>query len=632
MSKLYNDEWMRSNGLLVTDRAPSSGSPTSSPIATTRATARRSSSPAAASASARSSRRSSSSASARCPCRRTPRATRSPPSSGRSPRKACSTGRSATRPSWSAPSARSWTRRSRSSTRPCRSTMRSPSCRVARRVGARGRPRGAPGRRRHQARPARVPHPPPARAGLKPAHPRRSNATSGEPHGMTTGRDQDDRDPPGHVVATRVVAARRRPLAVPAIVVIAVAVAAIGFFGQKVVPPTPPPPPTEPMPTPAPVAVAWTELTLDPTIFRTALVGLVVGTPGGVLAFGQDASDRHPITWTSPDGRTWVRHDQPPGTFGGGVPSAAAQVGSTFAAVGYHATVDGTTRDIWTSADGASWVRDPDSSGRGLDEVDLPRRVGRNGGPRRFDWRPPGAALVRGRPALDGRRRSRRGQGSCRLHPRRDRFRWRLPGRRVRREHGSDLAVFGRTCLDTRRRGRSARVRGRPASTTLVRTTGGFLLSGTSDSSGVSTWVSADGVTWTPDTTIAVGVQDLGAVFALDGANLGIPYEAIGGGFGALTVWADPQASSTTASPTDAPTDWTRQATVVDGRVLLLAQHAATGTIGVWLGSAVAQGVGRPRPLKDRPARQGRRDRRLRPRPSRRRRRIRPSRRWTGPD
>ena len=279
---------------------------------------------------------------------------------------------------------------------------------------------------------------------------------------MTTDRDRDDRDPPGHVVATRVVQARRRPLMVPAIIVIALAVAAIGFLGQKAVPPRPPTPPTtpvEPTSTPPPVAMAWTELALDPTIFRSALVGRVVSTPAGVLAFGQDKTDRHAIAWTSPDGRTWIRHDQPPGTFGGGVPDAAVRVGSSFAALGYHATANGITRDIWTSADGASWARDPSPTGRGFDEVRT--LVGSHG-----------TALligsIGGRPALlwsdDGRLWTAAADLDATIGRQayiRDaiEFGRRVPGHGVHREPGCHLAVPGRTCLVARRPGRSNRVR-----------------------------------------------------------------------------------------------------------------------------------------------------------------------------
>ena len=392
------------------------------------------------------------------------------------------------------------------------------------------------------------------------------------------------------MVATRVVAARRRPLAVPAIIAVAIAVAAIGFLGQKPVPPRPPTPPVEPTPTTPPVSVAWTEVTLDPAIFRDALVGLVVSTPGGLLAFGQDRTDRHPIAWTSPDGRAWVRHDQPPGTFGGGVPDAATRVGSTFAAVGYRATVNGTIRDIWTSPDGASWIRDPSPSGRGFQDV---RALVGAGGTAVLVVSKDGAASLetsedgqQWTPAIDREEAFGRdayiglaiasgdgylAAGSIGA----DAAVWSSPTGRVwTRIVPADPSMFAGVRFER-----------------LMRTTAGFVLTGFSDSGG-SAWASVDGFDWAPDATSSIGIRDIGAVLALDGGNLGIPDVGIGGGSGSLTVWVDPAQPGLAPTPADdSTTDWIRQATVHDGHLVLLAQHAATGTIGAWFGSFAGDGV-----------------------------------------
>ena len=125
-----------------------------------------------------------------------------------------------------------------------------------------------------------------------------------------------------------------------------------------------------PSTSPDAISVAWTEVPLDPATFDGALVGLVVSGPRGVLALGQGRTDRHPIAWSSADGLTWVRTDLPPATFGGGVPDAAVRISSGWVALGYHATADGTTRDIWTSPDGVAWTRDPSATGRGFERVD----------------------------------------------------------------------------------------------------------------------------------------------------------------------------------------------------------------------------------------------------------------------
>ena len=404
---------------------------------------------------------------------------------------------------------------------------------------------------------------------------------------MSTDSDREDRDPPGRVVATRVVPARRRRWPFP-------------------------------------------RSSSSPSPWRRS--GSLARSPFRLLRRSNRRRRRHPSPWNGPRSRWTRRSSGPPSsaswsahragsspsartspigirspgprrtagrgsattsrqdTFGGGVPDAAAQVGSSFVAVGYHATVNGITREIWNSPDGATWARDPSPTGRGFDAVrafvgsrGTAILIASIGGRQALLSSEDGrlwtaaadldATLGRGafiREAIDS------GDGYLAVGSiGNEAAIWRSTDGRVwSHATQTDPSVFAGARFDR-----------------LVRTTGGFLLSGSADRSGGSTWVSDDGVTWVPDTTSAIGLQDLGAVLALDGANLGIPYDAIGSGFGALTVWADPQSSFTTASPTDAPTDWRRQATVFDGHVVLLAQHAATGTIGVWLGSVVGSGV-----------------------------------------
>ena len=127
LSKLYNDEWMRVNGLMDRPGAVTRVSASCSPAATTGRPCRTSSWPGRPNASARRSRRSRTTGSARCRCPRRPTETSSTRSSARSPRRGCSIGRSATRKRSSGPSARSWTGRCRSSTRRRRWPRRSVS-------------------------------------------------------------------------------------------------------------------------------------------------------------------------------------------------------------------------------------------------------------------------------------------------------------------------------------------------------------------------------------------------------------------------------------------------------------------------------------------------------------------------
>ena len=143
LSKLYNDEWMRANGLLTTTGAVSGSTSCCGP-ATTARTCPPWSSPGRPTASAPRSTCSSCTASASCRSRSGRTTTRSRASSARSARRACSTGRTAIRPSSSGRSARSWTRRCRPSTSGRRSTRRSGCSPAARprssRPAAAGRP------------------------------------------------------------------------------------------------------------------------------------------------------------------------------------------------------------------------------------------------------------------------------------------------------------------------------------------------------------------------------------------------------------------------------------------------------------------------------------------------------------
>ena len=106
LSKLYNDEWMRVNGLLATTGAVVRVDDLLARPAPRRRAARTSSSRGRPSGSARRSRSSRNTASASSRCPSGPTAMRSRGSSARSPRRACSIGRSATRPSSSGRSAR----------------------------------------------------------------------------------------------------------------------------------------------------------------------------------------------------------------------------------------------------------------------------------------------------------------------------------------------------------------------------------------------------------------------------------------------------------------------------------------------------------------------------------------------
>ena len=408
---------------------------------------------------------------------------------------------------------------------------------------------------------------------------------------MTSNGGHDHGAPADGSVPTRVVVSRR-PWAIPAIGLAALAIVLVGLLGQKPVPPVPPQPPATPTPSPAPAGVAWTPIPLDPATFAGALVGLVVGGPQGVLVLGQDRTDRHPISWTSPEGRTWTRHDQPADTFGGGVPDAATAGGPGFIALGYHATADGLRREIWTSPDGATWTRTPSPTGRGFTATTA--LVGSGGsavlvadveGQQRILTSRNGSVWA-DTPDLDAALGS--GPSVFGLTPA-------AGGYLAVGTTGSDettiwLSDDGRDWVRVSppvpSNLESARVFG------VYRTHMGFLAVGylrDPNGAGPAAWTSADGVSWTtspedPDLGIGASLQSL---YALDGGDVGVTGDGLdGGGVGAsLRVTLDLRDWFNVTPPTDGSVDWTRQATVVDGRLLVLGTDARTDAIGAWAGS-----------------------------------------------
>ena len=411
---------------------------------------------------------------------------------------------------------------------------------------------------------------------------------------MTAGgqRPQDEKveDP----VPTRVIAGRRS-WAVPAIGLVALAIVLVGFLGQKpVVPPRPTPVITEaPSPTPQPVGIAWTEVPLDPTTFKLARVGFLIDGPKGLVAFGQDGSDRHPITWTSRDGRAWTRHDQPPGAFGGGVPDAAVAGGPGFIAVGWHATADGPTRDIWTSPDGATWTRTPSRTGRDFTGVIALLGSGGTG------------VLVADQEGRQALLSSRDGQIWAPT-PDLDATLGRGAFIYSATQAGSGFLAVGALGSDKRAVWRSDDGRDwapvAPANSGLLvgahlyrvfRTHAGFLATGFSDDPfgggrGESAWVSPDGVTWTVGPTATdFGSRNFQTVFALGDGDLSASSDSRGFGGGVnwiLRASVDTHSWFTVESPMDGPLDWTRQATTVDDRLVVLGWDAQRGAVVGWSG------------------------------------------------
>lgn len=392
---------------------------------------------------------------------------------------------------------------------------------------------------------------------------------------------------PGYSAPTRVVVARRS-WAIPAILLVALGVVLVGFLGQKQVPPRPS---AEPTPSHPPVSLRWTEVPVDASTFGGASVGLVINGPRGVLALGQDQTDRHPIAWTSPDARSWTRHDELQGTFGGGVPDAAAEIATGFIAIGYHATANGTTRDVWTSPDGVAWTRDPSPTGRGFDEVISLVGAGRTAvlvayvaghqlllssqDGRVWAETPDLDATLGRNPNISGATDSGVGflavgsvgsEGAI----------WRSSnGHDWARVTPADPSVFAGASLDQ-----------------AFRTRTGLLVTGYSGGTGgVAAWASYDGIAWSSNTVPDATQRRLLAMRALGGADLGISGSRRNGDVAAVRISVDAKSWFDVAPPTTEPLDWVRQAAVVDGAVVMLAHNAGSRSTGAWLGTVVAEGT-----------------------------------------
>jgi hypothetical protein len=412
---------------------------------------------------------------------------------------------------------------------------------------------------------------------------------------MTSGAGRPNGEPTDGPATTRIVVGRRS-WAVPAIAVVALAIVLVGVLGQKpVIPPRPSPDASvAPSATLRPVDIAWTTVPLDPAAFQLARIGLLISGPHGLLALGQDAVDRHPITWTSPDGQAWTRHDQPPGTFGGGVPDRAVSLDTGFIALGYHATADGTTREFWTSADGATWAHAQSPTGRGFTGITSLVTSGETAvlvadiGGRQVLLSSRDGQVWAETPDLDATlgntayiasaAGSESGYLAVGAIGTRDNAMWRSSdGRDWTPVTPADPAVLAGAHLYE-----------------VFSTHAGFLAEGYSEepSGGQpSAWVSTDGVSWA-EVQGATGFGRRNATTVLpfsDGNVIVSNNRSFGGGISSwdLRVSIDPGSWIPVQTPTDGPLDWTRQAVVVADRLIVIGWEAQANAVAAWSGRLV---------------------------------------------
>jgi hypothetical protein len=110
--------------------------------------------------------------------------------------------------------------------------------------------------------------------------------------------------------------------------------------------------------------IAWEPVPDEPVAFADAEVRAITPYRDGFVAVGVVGTVQDPtgaVAWTSADGATWTRVDDP--AFGGA--EAVSVTPAPFGGlVAVGATVDRRTAVSWTSPDGRTWTRAPDEPSR----------------------------------------------------------------------------------------------------------------------------------------------------------------------------------------------------------------------------------------------------------------------------
>lgn len=114
----------------------------------------------------------------------------------------------------------------------------------------------------------------------------------------------------------------------------------------------------------SPDGVTWTAVSDDPAAFADAEVRSITTLDGRFVAVGVVGPVQEPtgaVAWTSADGRTWTRVDDPAFAGGLAVSVTAAPFGG-LVAVG--SDLERRNAVAWTSTDGSTWARAADEASR----------------------------------------------------------------------------------------------------------------------------------------------------------------------------------------------------------------------------------------------------------------------------
>jgi hypothetical protein len=102
-------------------------------------------------------------------------------------------------------------------------------------------------------------------------------------------------------------------------------------------------------------SITWTETTPDDRFGRRGLAAVAFSDAIGIL-LSYDEATHVPVTWTTSGAEGWLRRELPVSTFGHGIPTSVAVLGTTAVALGWRVNDVGQwVRQPWRSVDGGPW-------------------------------------------------------------------------------------------------------------------------------------------------------------------------------------------------------------------------------------------------------------------------------------